>query len=375
MTEPTNNTYFDNAATSFPKPPEVAAAVTRSLNEIGGPYGRSAYGRAFETARGVEDTRWALAQFLGTEKSENVLFTPNATTAANVVLHSLVTSGAHILVSPLEHNAIMRPLSALCKARGASYEIMPHDECGCVIPERMETPLCKGCSLAIVCAQSNVNGVAPPVARIKQVLGEVPLLVDAAQSLGKNPVGADDAGLDFVIFTGHKGLLGPTGTGGLFVRNPDTLAPLIYGGTGSRSESLDMPSFVPDRFEAGTQNIAGIFGLGAALGNRPVPQHTYDQFLAMLTEIGSFPQWHVLKGGSVDSQGELFSLVHESLSSSQAGRMLYDSFGIETRTGLHCAPLAHKTLGTLSGTVRISPGPYHTVGDFEYLIRALAEIR
>lgn len=372
MTKPTNNTYFDNAATSFPKPPEVAGAVTRSLNEVGGPYGRSAYGRAFETARGVENTRMALAEKLGTRRSENVLFAPNATTAANVVLYTLIQPGAHILVSPLEHNAIMRPLTALCKARGASYEIMPHDASGWVVPELLKKQLRKFCSLAVVCAQSNVNGVVQPLMRIKEALGEIPLLVDAAQSLGRTPVRIDQTGLDYVIFTGHKGLLGPTGTGGLFVKNAEALSPLIYGGTGSRSESLDMPPFTPDRFEAGTPNIAGIFGLGAALENKPVPRHTADDFKEMLNEIDAMQQWHIVKAESFDVQGELFSLVHENLSSSQAGRALYESFGIETRTGLHCAPLAHKTLGTLAGTVRISPGPYHSVGDFEHLVRALS---
>jgi cysteine desulfurase family protein len=374
MAKSSKNTYFDNAATSFPKPPEVASAIVRSLNEIGGPYGRSAYGRAFETARGVEDARNSLAEELGTSRSENVLFAPNATTAVNVLLSSLVTSGAHVLVSPLEHNAVMRPLCVLCKARGASYEIMPHDESGCIVPERISRHPRKPCSLAIVCAQSNVNGVVQPISRIKQVLGEIPLLVDAAQLLGKRSLSADDTDLDFVVFTGQKGLLGPTGTGGFFVKNPEQIAPLILGGTGSRSESFAMPPFAPDRFEAGTQNIAGIFGLGAALASRPTPRHGFQEFHDLLKEVESMPQWRVLKARSIDSQGELFSLVHERLNSSEAGRMLYDSFGIETRTGLHCAPLAHKTLGTDSGTVRISPGPYHTVDDFEYLIRALYQV-
>ncbi len=372
--ESINNTYFDNAATSFPKPPQVAAAIARSLNQIGGPYGRSAYGRAFETTRGVEDARYSLAEHLGTVRCENVLFSSNATTATNILLVSLVTSGAHILVSPLEHNAVMRPLTALCEARGASYDIMPHDESGCIIPERIGRQLRKPCSLAIVCAQSNVNGVVQPISRIKQVLGEIPLLVDAAQMLGGRSLSVDDTDLDYVVFTGHKGLLGPTGTGGFFVKNIDTIAPLILGGTGSRSESYEMPPFAPDRFEAGTQNIAGIFGLGAALANRPKPCHSFQEFQDMLKEVESLPQWRVLKAQSVESQGELFSIVHNSLSPSEAGRILYDSFGIETRTGLHCAPMAHKTLGTSSGTVRVSPGLYHTVDDFEYLVRALQQL-
>jgi selenocysteine lyase/cysteine desulfurase len=259
------NRYFDNAATSLPKPAAVGAAVLRYLNEVGGPYGRSAYPRALEVSRTVEALRDRLAAGFGAAKAEALVFMPNATTAINTVLHSLPREGGKVLVSPLEHNAVMRPVAALAARVGVTFELLPAQPDGTIDVSRLAAFLTPEIRLVVVNHQSNGNGVIQPLQQIKEALGTLPLLVDASQSAGGVPIHVDAWRLDYLAFTGHKGLLGPTGTGGLLLRDPATVEPLVYGGTGSLSDGYEMPGFVPDRFEAGTGSLAGLFGLLAAL--------------------------------------------------------------------------------------------------------------
>jgi cysteine desulfurase family protein len=366
------NGYFDCGATSFPKPLEVAREMARYLNEIGGPYGRSFYGRALEVSGVIEETRSLLAGLLGAKHPERVIFTHNATHAVNIVVKGLALHGKEVWISPLEHNAVARPLRRLKQDGQISVRFLPAASDGRVEPEQLHFSERTG--LIVVNHQSNVNGVIQPIREIKEKAGPVPVLVDAAQSLGHQTINAADWGIDFVAFTGHKGLLGPTGTGGLYLGHRQ-LNPLIEGGTGSRSESSAMPGFLPDRFEAGTPNIAGIFGLRAALLHRPVPAHTREDFLGLIQAIRQLPGLRVLAAQAEEHQGELFSITSGVMDSSTLGMRLYEDYGIETRLGLHCAPLAHRRIGTFpSGTVRISPSVYHTPRDFAGLHAALTEI-
>lgn len=370
----TANRYFDNGATSFPKPPEVAAAMSRYLNEVGGPYGRSAYSRALAVARTVETARDQLADLLGTRRAEQVVFTPNATHALNLVLRSVLAAGGRVLISPLEHNAVTRPLQEFCARSGGSYHILPHFPDGRINTERMGDMLTADTALVVVNHQSNVNGVIQPLAAIKEHIGTVPLLVDASQSLGVTPLTADAWNLDYVAFTGHKALLGPTGIGGLYLRHPESVDPLIYGGTGSASDSFLMPHVMPDRFEAGTPNVAGIYGLLAALTARPEPRHSREDFRVLLDELRGLPSLHLLCADQFDCQGDVFSLYQSGSDPALLCQRLFEKFGIETRVGLHCAPLAHQTLGTFpAGAVRIGLSPYHTSRDFTYLFTAIKE--
>ncbi len=367
------NGYFDCGATSFPKPEEVAREIARYLNEIGGPYGRSFYRRALEVSGIVEETRTLLADLLGVAGSEKIIFTHNATHAVNTVLKGLDLQGKEVWISPLEHNAVARPLRRLKQERKISVRILPADPDGRIRPERLAGLFSQKTGLIVVNHQSNVNGVIQPIREIKACARKIPVLVDAAQSLGHIPIKAGDWGIDFVAFTGHKGLLGPTGTGGLFLAGG--LAPLIEGGTGSRSESSAMPDFLPDKLEAGTPNIAGIFGLRAALLHRPAPAHSREDFLDLLHACQSLPGLKVQSAAAVEDQGELFSLTATAMDPSTLGSRLYEEFGIETRLGLHCAPLAHRRVGTFpSGTVRISPSIYHRRQDFEMVVAALTAI-
>jgi cysteine desulfurase family protein len=366
------NTYFDNAATSFPKPPQVAQFMSRYLNELGGTYGRGAYDRALETSRTVEQVRDLLGSILGTRLAGNIVFTANATHALNIALKGIQLKGKHVLISPLEHNAVMRPLLYLTKTNDVRYDVLPHGPDGMVDPEKVTGAIRSDTALVIVNHQSNVNGVLQPLQQIKKMTGDIPLLVDASQSLGHSIMAADTWNIDYIAFTGHKGLLGPTGTGGLFIRDPDRVEPLIHGGTGSNSESFDMPRFVPDKFEAGTPNVAGIFGLLGALQGRPLPAHRIEDLFEFIEKVKSTGHFKVFCAADSRAQGPLFSICHATKTCAQIARELFDISGIETRAGLHCAPLAHTTLGTFpDGTVRIAPSVYQTRADFDHCYEAL----
>lgn len=367
--------HFDNAATSFPKPPEVARAMARFLESEGGPYGRGAYPRALAAARMVEACRDRIAALLGVSRADRVAFQPNATVAINLLLKGFPLAGGTVHISPLEHNAVMRPLHDL-QARGlCRVELLPCGPDGRVAPERLAAALRDDSVLCVVNHAGNVNGVIQPLREIKAALGAVPLLVDASQSLPAAPLRADEWGIDAVAFTGHKGILGPAGTGGLFLRDPARVAPLVHGGTGSRSDSYDMPADAPDRFEAGTPNLVGIAGLAAALAHPLSPRHTREDFIALLDELAALPGVRVLRALDPAAQGPLAAFTMEPRDPAEIGDALARDHGIEVRVGLHCAPLAHRTLGTFPrGAVRIAPSPLHTVADFRHLLSALREI-
>lgn len=369
------NGYFDNAATSFPKPEAVGKEMARYLNEVGGPYGRSFYDRSINVARTVEATRDMVAGIIGIKNPENIVFTNNATHAINIVLKGLNLAGKEVLCSPMEHNAVMRPLNKLCKTKGTKYRVLKHHSDGCVDLKDFRVQISSDTALIVINHQSNVNGVIQPVAEIKKLAGNIPVLIDTAQSAGSVEIKNNENDFDFIAITGHKSLLGPTGTGCLFVKNPETLSTFVEGGTGSKSESWDMPDFMPDKFEPGTPNVAGIFGLNAALSNRPKRQHSISDFIEFISDLKKLKGYKVYCANNYERQGDLVSITSNIMNVSDLGLKLYRKFGIETRVGLHCAPLAHKTLGTYpSGTLRISPSVYHTKKDFSRIIEALKSL-
>ena len=366
-------TYFDNSATSFPKPPEVVTAISRYLTDIGGSYGRSASSRTFTVSRTIELCRDALARELGVKEPEKVCFTANATQAANTVINGLQLEGGRVYISPMEHNAIARPLEALRLAGKIDIEMLPAKADGTIDIDKIS--IAEDTRLVVINHQSNVNGITQPLQALRTVIKDVPLLVDASQSLGKTPFLAEQWGLDLVIFTGHKGLMGPTGTGGFWARKPELIQPLLLGGTGSNSEQLIMPEFLPDRFEAGTPNVAGLFGLEAALANKPKPAYSKKDLEMLLDNIRSIPSIRLHAASDFRLQGSLFSLTHQTMDSSEFSWKLSSEFNIETRSGLHCAPLAHQHLGTApSGTCRISLSPYHRPDNLAYLFESLQKL-
>ena len=369
-------TYFDNGSTSFPKPLQVAEAITHYLTEVGGNYGRSAHSRAIQSGATIEQCRDQLAELMDISLVEHLCFSSNATHAANVIIQGLsFAEGAEVLISPMEHNATARPLKMLEDQGRIKLITLPADDDGRIQPDNIAPLLNSHTALVVINHQSNVNGVIQPIADIQKAVGYLPVLLDASQSLGKTPVMVDTWGLDYVVFTGHKGLLGPTGTGGLFIRRPDRVEPLLLGGTGSNSEHLCMPLQMPDRFEAGTPNMAGIFGLLAALDHRPQPAHSREDFLKLLDDIERIPGYHVHRTRNTDDQGEVISLSHSHMDVGALALELSRNFHIDSRSGLHCAPLAHRHLDTFPhGTCRLTPSIYHTPEDFNYLLNALVDI-
>ncbi len=367
------NKYFDNASTSFPKPPVVAEEISNYLNCIGGTYGRGAYGRVFESTSLVEECRDLLAAELGISSGESVFFTKSATESSNLILNGLNLNG-RVVVSNMEHNAIMRPLTQRAKKEGLKIEFLPSLSDGSVDLKALENMDRSAISLVIVNHQSNVNGVIQPIDEIADWCDGLPLLVDATQTAGSISLDWSEK-VDYILFTGHKSLFGPTGIGGFYARKPDSLKPLIYGGTGSNSDSFEMPLVYPDRFEAGTPNLVGIAGLRGALLNKPLPLHTRRDFLNCLSEIASIDGIKVYRSIVEEQQGELFSFCHLSIGVSEFASELYRLRGIEVRSGLHCAPAAHQHLGSIStGTVRIALSPFHTTEDLNYLIKSIKDV-
>jgi selenocysteine lyase/cysteine desulfurase len=273
-------------------------------------------------------------------------------------------------VSPLEHNAVWRVLSSLKIDKNIEVNLLPCHRDGVIDLEKCRSINIHDDDLFIINHQSNVNGVIQPVYELRGLFPDHRFLIDASQSAGNIPLNVDS--FDYVAFTGHKGLLGPTGTGALYGKNLKEIHPLIDGGTGSLSSEITMPGFLPDRLEAGTHNIAGIFGLRAAIANRPSSRHSQNDFFRLIDEVGCIKNIIVLKAESKENQGTLFSINLADADPSTFAESLYEGYGVETRVGLHCAPEAHRILGTFPcGTVRISVSPYHSTEDFEYLLKAL----
>lgn len=368
------NLYFDNASTSFPKPPEVGELITRYLSE-GGTYGRAAYPRVFNASRLVEETRELVASVIGTSLISNVLFTYNSTYALNTIIQGFTYKHQNILISPLEHNAVGRPIEHLKHEFGINYAIVPHFSDGLVDIEKLKTIDFSIIDLVIINHVSNVNGLIQPIKDIKQAIGDVPLLVDASQSLGKVPLKVDDWGIDMLAFTGHKGLLGPTGIGGFFIRKPELVKPLIYGGTGSNSDKLEMPNFFPDRFEAGTMNVLGIYGLCGALKNQPNVIYTIAVFREIIDRLKTNSSIKLLIANDIENQSDVFSIVPLKTSVSNFTKLLYDTHKIEVRGGLHCSPIAYQTLGEYpQGAVRVSLSNYHTDSELNRLYSCITDI-
>ncbi len=368
------NLYFDNASTSFPKPPEVGEFINRYLSQ-GGTYGRAAYPRVFNASKVVEETRELISNKIGTTLISNVAFTYNSTYALNTIIQSFLFNHKQILISPLEHNAIGRPIEYLKQNEGVTYHIMPHFTDGLINIDELKRVDFTKIDLAIVNHVSNVNGLIQPLKEIKQVIGEIPLLVDASQSLGKVLVNVDEWGVDMLAFTGHKGLLGPTGIGGFFIRNHKLVKPLIYGGTGSNSDKLLMPDYCPDKFEAGTQNILGIFGLFGAIKHQPKRMYNQDNFRNLILKLKQIDSLKLLIANDIDNQSDVFSIIPLNTSVSTFTKLLYQIHKIEVRGGLHCSPLAHQALGSFpKGAVRVSFSNYHTDNELNNLYSSIIDI-
>jgi cysteine desulfurase family protein len=376
--------YMDNGATSFPKPPAVAAAMTHFLEAVGGSPGRAGHRLSQEASRMVFHCREGLAELFGIPDSRRIAFTLNATEALNLALLGLLRDGDRVVTTSMEHNSVMRPLRHLEKCRRIDLEVVPADELGRTDPADLEKALGEKTRLLAVNHVSNVTGAVLPLEIFSQVARRhgVLFLVDAAQSAGLLPIDVEaDDGIDLLAFTGHKGLLGPQGTGGLWVREGVDVAPLLRGGTGSNSELEEQPDFYPDRFESGTQNAVGIAGLGAAVdfireqGVARIAAHEKSLTSRLLEGLADVDGIKLYGPGPDEGRSAVVSINFEGLQPSEGGFMLDEGFGVLSRVGLHCAPGAHRTIGTYpSGTVRLVPGFFTTEQDVDHVVRACRHI-
>ena len=351
--------YFDNSATSFPKPPEVGTFIQNYL-AVGGTYGRSGYPRAAESTALVEQLRDKLAVTFGIGQPEKIAFCANSTQAINTILRGIKFGKQEILISPLEHNAVTRPLEMMRKTSGVRFHVIANHKDGLIDIEGLKKQLNSRIGMVVV----------------KKAIGDIPILVDASQSAGGIPIDCNQYGIDYLAFTGHKGLLGPTGIGGFYARDPESIEPLIFGGTGSNSSSYDMPLSLPDKFQAGTPNMVGAAGLLGALFANITVQHSRSNFVEMLHHLNCIQGLVLFCANEIENQGETFSFRYTNENPGNTAFRLYQLFGIETRSGLHCAPLAHATLGSLPhGSVRVSLSPFHTLKDLEYLANSIEKAR
>ena len=377
--------YLDNAATSWPKPDTVHDAVARCLRDVGANPGRSGHRLANEAERVRFDTREVLAELLGVTDPMRVVFTSNATMALNLVISGLLTPGTHVVTTGMEHNAVMRPLRAL-EQRGVSVSIIPCGADGSLDPRALDEHIRPETHLIVANHASNVCGTILPIRDIGAVARRhaIPFLVDTAQTAGCRPIDLIADNIDLLAFSGHKGLLGPTGIGGLAIHDDfdiDKLPPLIRGGTGSRAEHEHQPDFLPDKYEAGTPNLIGLAGLRA--GVRYVLDRGVDEIGAherVLTQrlidgLREITGVQVFGTHDPNRQTAVVSFTIDGQSASDIAHALDEEYEIMCRPGLHCAPRAHQTLGTLpDGTIRFAPGPFSAEAELAQAIDAVAHL-
>lgn len=377
-------TYLDNGATSFPKAPGVAESINNYILNVGTNVGRGAYAEAFETESVVFEAREMLAEMFGAADSKNVVFTKNVTESLNVLLHGYLKSGDHVIVSSLEHNAMMRPLVEM-EPLGVTFTRVTPDANGQFNPADLQNAIRPQTKLIAMMHASNVFGTILDLKSVGEFAkaNNLRFIVDAAQTAGFLPVNMGDLNADAIAFTGHKSLLGPQGIGGFVISDEFAaeVKSLIQGGTGSKSDSEKQPDYLPDKFESGTPNTIGIVGLHAALkflkekGLDSIRKHEMDLTHALIDGLKDNEHVKVIGTENLDQRTAVVSFDTPNHDSAMVSYALTSTYGINNRCGMHCAPSAHKTMGTFpQGTIRLSLGFATTQEDIETAIHALKEI-
>jgi cysteine desulfurase family protein len=377
--------YLDNAATSWPKAPGVGPAMADFIQNSAGNPGRGVHRLALAAARTVETTRSRLAARFGIVDPARLVFTTSTTAGLNLALKGLIGENDHVLTTTMEHNAVTRPLHALAKQHHARVEKVSAGPDGHVAADDLIARIRPDTRLVVMAHASNVCGALQPVAEIGAACRRfgVPLLVDAAQTAGLFPIDVAAMGISMLAFPGHKSLLGPTGTGGLYVAPGIDLAPAMEGGTGTQSESPEQPSGWPERHEAGTVNTVGLAGLLAALdflderGTDALRAHELHLASRLRHGLAALPGVRLLGAApeAAETDAPVVAFVIDELDGGDVAVLLDRDYEIASRPGLHCAPDAHRTLGSLaSGAVRFSPGPFNTDEDIDQALAAVAAI-
>jgi cysteine desulfurase/selenocysteine lyase len=377
--------YLDYAATSWPKPKEVQNAMCDFVEHSGGNPGRSGHRLSISAARIVFKAREAIANLFHIQDPLRVIFTANVTHALNLAICGLLKPGDHVVTSSIEHNSVMRPLRALEK-EGLRLTVVQCKTDGCPDLEVWRNAVTQGTRLVVVTHASNVMGTLLPVREIAEIAHKAGalFLVDCAQTAGVIPIDQPGMGIDLLAFTGHKGLYGPTGTGGLVLGervDASELRPLVRGGTGSRSEYEEQPDMLPDKYESGTANSMGIAGLGAgvrwvqSIGIESIQGREAELNEQLISGLRNIPGLTVYGPKDPDQRTAVVSCRVAGQTVSEVGLRLDDEFGILSRVGLHCAPSAHKTIGTFpEGTIRLAPGIFTSPDDIRTVNAALEKV-
>lgn len=373
--------YLDNAATSFPKPPAVGARMREYVDEVGASVNRGSYEAAQQAELVTLRLRQRLCALFGFADPSHVILTPGNTWGLNMLLLGALRPDDHVLVSAMEHNAVMRPLTQLTK-HGVAFDRIPCDAEGRLQIGRIEAMLRPNTRLVLLAHASNVSGTVQDAAAVGEICAAcgIPFALDAAQTAGHIPLDFAALHLSALSVPAHKGLMGPQGIGALLLR-PDfakTLEPLVSGGTGSVSDSEDIPLYLPDRFEPGTPNLPGIYGWEAALDYlegvtvEAVAAHDRALSARLLGGLRDIPGVSLIGPDTTEGRVGVFSLDFPGKDNAEIAARLEEDFGILTRCGLHCAPSAHRTLGTFPrGTVRLSLGWFNTEADIDRALQAV----
>lgn len=378
--------YLDNAATSWPKPPSVYDAVDHYLREVGAAAGRGAYREALEAKHIVDRTRLLMARFVGAKESESVIFTANGSDGLNLSLHGVLRPGDHVVTSDAEHNSILRPLAELTQRGVVDVTYVRTSSWGTLDPDHVRAALRPNTRLVAVTHASNVTGAMLPIEDIGKIVKDqgILFLVDAAQTLGHVPIQVDKANIDLLAGSGHKGLLGPLGTGILYVRPgvEQELVTIRQGGTGSFSDQAGQPDSMPDKLEVGNLNVPGLAGLQAGVSfleeqglesRRQIELEHGERLAHGIREVDGVTVYGPQQPGQSVS---VLSLTIDGCSPQECASLLDAAFSIQVRAGLHCAPRMHRRLGTIDGggTVRLSWGAFTSHEQVEAVIRAIQEI-
>ncbi|AQR78709.1 aminotransferase class V-fold PLP-dependent enzyme [Paenibacillus larvae] len=375
--------YFDNAASSWPKPPAVLQAMAECLQEYAANPGRGSHQLAVKASRVLFDTRRHAAKLFGARNPNDISFTLNATHALNAAIKGFLQPGDHVVSTGIEHNSMRRPLEYMKRKFGVEVTYVPTDTKGYVDVDKLDKAICPKTRLVAATHSSNLLGTILPIQQIGDICKrkDVYFLVDAAQSAGVLPIDVDKMNIHLLAFPGHKGLLGPQGTGGLYIHPELTLEPLFHGGTGSQSESLDQPDIRPDRYEGGTQNTVGLAGLNQ--GIQFVLQETVEaihkrqweltqQLMTGLMQIKGIRLFGPEPG---EDKTGIVAFNLEYADASEVAFILDQSFHIAVRAGFHCTPMAHESAGTFeTGAIRASVGYFTTEQEVNTFIGAVQEI-
>ena len=377
--------YLDNASTTFPKPKQVSDSIYNFLTNIGGNSGRSNHSNGLKSNRILYDTREILANFFNFDSPENVIFTNNITTSLNTLINGIVRPGDHIITSSMEHNSVIRPLYNLKELLNIEIDIVDANTEGFINSHHILKLIKPNTKLVVLSHASNVTGSIQPIKEIGDICksNNIFFILDSAQGAGVLKCDFKEMNLNALAFTGHKNLLGPQGIGGFIIDDKlnDICRPFVFGGTGSLSHSLSQPNFLPDKFESGTLNMPGIVGLYEAInfinneGLSTIYEHNkslHSYFIKELLNINNVIYFGDPTGFNSTT---CISFNLNNMDTAELSFELDNTYGIKNRSGLHCSPFAHKTIGSYpTGTVRLSLSYFNNKSEIDYTLKSISEI-